>query len=205
MVEWRETEGEAGKYINRARRVTVMKMTLTRTKWLLALLALNGAVMAQGPAQLRRVEMKKLDFLVGQWTGEGWIEFVPGQRRTFRQTESVQPKVDGEILLIDGLGKGKVPGKDEEVTVHSAFAVVSCDEKAKMFRWRAYTAGGNWIDTEAKVGDNSLEWGFHDERVGDIRFTIRLDKKAQWVESGAISGDGKTWRQFFLMTLDRMK
>lgn len=182
-----------------------MKMTLARTKWLLALLALNGAVMAQSPAQLHRVEMKRLDFLVGQWTGEGWIEFVPGQRRTFRETESVQLKVDGEILLIDGLGKGKVPGKDEEGTVHSAFTVVSYDEKAKVFRWRAYRAGGNWIDTEAKVGDKSLEWGFHDERVGDIRFTIRLNEKGQWFEVGESSADRKAWRKFFEMTLDRMK
>jgi hypothetical protein len=27
--------------------------------------------------------MKKLDFLAGKWQGEGWIEYVQGQRRTF--------------------------------------------------------------------------------------------------------------------------
>jgi len=149
--------------------------------------------------------MKRLDFLVGQWRGEGWMDFGPGQRRTFRQTESVQPKVDGAILLIDGLGKGKLPGKEEEVTVHNAFAVVSYDNKSKVFRWRAYRAGGNWIDTEAKVGDNTLEWGFHDERGSDIRFTILLNEKGQWLEAGEFSGDRKTWRKFFEMTLDPVK
>jgi hypothetical protein len=182
-----------------------MKIGVTKSRWLMALVALNGVVvMAQDPAPSRRVEMRKLDFLVGQWRGEGWIEYGP-QRRTFRQTESVEVKVEGEILVMDGLGKGKVPGKDEEVTVHSAFAVVSYDEKAKVFRWRAYRVGGNWIDTEAKVGDNRLEWGYHEERAGDIRFTILKNEKGQWVESGAISGDGKTWRQFFEMTLERSK
>ena len=160
---------------------------------------------AQTPSGSRPEEMKRLDFLVGQWKGEGWIELGPGQHRTFRQTEAVQLKVDGAILLIDGLGKGKIPGKQEEVTVHNAFAVVTYDDKAKVFRWRAYQAGGSWIDTEAKVGENSLEWGFHDERAGDMRFTIRLNQKGQWFEIGEFSRDRTTWRKFFEMTLDQVK
>ena len=50
---------------------------------------------AQDPAAAQREAMKKLDFLVGEWKGEGWMEFAPGQRRTFRGTEVVQSKLDG--------------------------------------------------------------------------------------------------------------
>ena len=41
-------------------------------------------VSAQGqrPSPARLEAMKKLDFLVGEWKGEGWNEMVPGQRRT---------------------------------------------------------------------------------------------------------------------------
>jgi hypothetical protein len=161
-----------------------------------------AALIAQAPAGAGSEEMKKLDFLVGQWKGTGWIDFGPGQRRTFKQTESVQLKVDGALLVVEGLGKGNVPGKQEEVTVHSAFAVVSYDGKSSAFRWRTYR-GGNWIDTNAKVGDRALEWGFHDDRAGDIRFTIKINEKGQWFEVGENSRDAKTWQKFFEMTLDK--
>jgi hypothetical protein len=170
---------------------------------LLMLCSLAGPSLAQSPTGAGSEEMKKLDFLVGQWTGEGWIAVGLGQRRKFKQTEGVQLKVDGALLLIDGLGKGKVPGKQDEVTVHSAFAVVSYDTKAKAFRWRAYRAGGDWVDTDAKVGDRNLEWGFHDERAGDIRFTIAVNQRGQWFEIGEYSRDAKTWQKFFEMTLDK--
>jgi len=182
-----------------------VEASLIKIRPLLLLCLLSVPAVAQGPTASRPEEMKKLDFLVGKWSGEGWIQFGPGQRRTFRETEAVQLKVDGAIVLIDGLGKGNIPGQQEEVTVHTAFTVVSYDNKAMVFRWRAYRAGGDSIDTEAKVGDRSLEWGFHDERAGDIRFTIRLNEKGQWFEVGESSRDRTTWQKFFEMTLDRVK
>ena len=174
------------------------------TVTVLLMLCSLAPLIGQAPAGAGSEEMKKLDFLVGQWKGEGWIAAGPGQRRTFNQTEVLQFKVDGAILLIDGLGKGKVAGKQEEVTVHSSFTVVSYDTKANVFRWHAYRAGGGWIDTEAKVRDKSLEWGSHDERAGDTRFTILINEKGQWFEVGENSRDGKTWQKFFEMTLYRL-
>lgn len=182
-----------------------LEVILITIKVLLVFCLLAGTSIAQAPTANRPEEMKKLDFLVGEWRGEGWIEFGPGQRRTFSATETIQLKLDGAILMIDGLGKARIPGKQEEVTVHSAFTVVSYDNNAKVFRWRAYQAGGNLIDTEAKVGDKSLEWAFHDDRGGDSRFTIRLTEKGEWFEVGELSGDGKSWRKFFEMTLDKAK
>ncbi len=149
-------------------------------------------------------EMKKLDFLVGQWKGEGWMELRPGQRQTATVNESVQRKVEGTVLLIEGLGTTRMPGKPEEVPIHKAFAIVDYDVTAKLFRLRAYRAGSGAIDTEPKVGDNSLVWGFRDARGGEVRFTIRLNEKGQWYEIGEYSSDGKTWRKFLEMTLTRM-
>src|SRR5918912_261925 len=59
--------------------------------------------------------MEKLSFLVGHWSGEGWIQLGPGQRRAFTETESVQPKVGGALVQIEGLGKATIAGKPEPV------------------------------------------------------------------------------------------
>ena len=157
---------------------------------------------AAPPAQ--RDAMKKLDFLIGQWKGEGWMEFAPGQRRTFKGTEVVQGKLDGLLLAIEGLHRGQVGDKKEEVVVHNAFALVSYDDKAKRYRFQAFTSRGNYEDAEAKVSEGQLVWGMKVPQFGDVRYTIKLDDKGRWLEIGEVSRDGNTWRQYFEMTLQRV-
>ena len=163
------------------------------------LLVMPFASMAQSHAPAQSPEMKKLNFLLGKWRGEGWIEFGAGQRRTFTESETVESKLDGLVLVIEGLGKNK-----DGATIHNAFAVASYDREGKVFRWQAYRGDGNQMSAEPKVGENSLVWGFRDPRAGEIRFTISLNEKGQWFEIGEMSRDGKTWRKFFEMTLSRV-
>lgn len=177
-------------------------MKKTAAVLLLSLLPLTSA--AQAPAPAQPAEMRRLDFLVGRWQGEGWILLGPGGRHTFRQTENVERKVGGAALLVEGLGRSKDPG-DAGAVIHSAFAVVSYDRKAGAFRWHALRADGDPIDTQLKVSENMLIWGIPHPSGGEMRFTIKLNEKGQWFEVGEFSRDGKTWQKFFEMTLDRVK
>lgn len=161
--------------------------------------------LAQAPTAAERDAMKKLDFLVGEWKGEGWMEFVPGQRRTFRGTEVVQSKLGGLLVTIEGLFRGQAGGQTEEVIVHNAFAVVSYDENAKRYRFQAHTARGGHEDAEATVGDGQLVWGMKVPQFGDVRYTIKRDDMGRWFEVGEVSRDGKDWRKFFEMTLEPVK
>jgi hypothetical protein len=147
--------------------------------------------------------MKKLDFLVGQWKGEGWME-IAGQRRTFQGTEVVQRKLDGLLLAIEGLHRGVAGDKGEGAIVHSAFALVSYDDKAERYRFQAFTGRGNYEDAEAKVAEGQLVWGMKVPQFGEVRYTLKRDDKGRWSEIGEVSRDGKTWQQFFEMTLERV-
>ncbi len=149
-------------------------------------------------------EMKKLEFLVGNWQGEGWMEFGPGQRRTALTTESVQSKLGGRVLIIEGVGKAKLPNRDEEIVVHNAFAFLYYDAATKAYKVRAFLANGNAVDAETNFQDGVFEWGVQIPQ-GKVRYKIKLNDKGQWFEVGEISQDGKTWRQFFEMTLNRVK
>jgi hypothetical protein len=101
--------------------------------------------------------------------------------------------------------RGKVPGKQEEVIVHHALGAFSYDERAKLYRFRAWLASGMYTDAEARVtGEKSLEWQMNDPRRGTTRFTIAVNDAGQWVELGEHSQDGKTWQKFFEMTMRRM-
>ena len=164
---------------------------------------LAGQEPRPSPTQLE--EMKKLNFLVGEWKGEGWTEFIPGQRRSSPIAESVQPKLGGMVLLVEGLGKRKVPGKDEEVVVHNALGILSYDEKAKLYRMRSYLATGQSTDAEAKFTDGGFQWGFQASPSLSFRYTVKLTDRGEWFEIGEMSQDGKTWRKFHEMTLQKVK
>jgi hypothetical protein len=168
---------------------------------LLFVLLAPVSLMAQAsvPAAAQATEMKKLGFLVGRWKGEGWVSYGAGQKRTFTIEEKIESRLDGQVLVVEGLGKNA-----EGATVHHAFAIASYDKEAKVYRWRAFRADGSSMDAEPRVGENSLIWGFRDPRAGEIRFTIRLNEKGQWFEIGEISRDGKTWMKFLEMTLSRI-
>ncbi len=172
---------------------------------LLILLALPVSLSAQRPAPAQIEEMKKLQFLVGQWQGTGWNEFVPGQRGTATIMEIVQSKLDGTVLLLEGLGKAKIGPKGEEAVVHNALGILSYDPRAKQFSLRSYLSDGRHVDAAAKFVGDAFEWGFEIPRMGTIRYNIKLTDKGEWFETGEMSQDGKTWRKIHEMTLRRVK
>jgi len=174
---------------------------MKRILWTTLVCILPAALLAQAPASGQRAEMKRLDWLAGQWKGAGWIQMGPQGRKEFTQIETVQSKLDGLVLLIEGQGKSKEDGS----TVHSALALVSYDDRAKTFRWRALTGEGRQTDTEAKVGANTMEWGLEIPQGGRMRYTIKLNEKGEWFEVGEMTQDGQTWHKFFEMTLQRQK
>ena len=159
---------------------------------------------AAAQADAERAEMKKMEFLMGEWDGEGWAAFGPGPRKTFTIHESVQRRLDGLVFVLEGVGRSPSPdGKGR--TTHQALATVAYDARARVYRLSAYREGSGFITAEAKLATDSLIWGFRDERAGDIRFTIRLDDKGRWTEAGETSRDGgKSWHQFLQMTLHRV-
>jgi len=72
--------------------------------WIALLCISSVAALAQTPASGQRVEMKKLDWLVGHWKGTGWMQMGPQGRKEFTITETVEGKLDGLVLVIEGQG-----------------------------------------------------------------------------------------------------
>jgi hypothetical protein len=178
---------------------TARKLTLSAG---LTLVAIIGVFAAEQPTskEIQRREMKKLDWFVGHWKGTGWIQMGPQGRHEFTQTETIEAKLDGLVLIIEGLGKAKEDGS----TVHTALAFVSYDPHANKFRWHAFTPEGQ-IDTEAKVGTDTLEWTLQIPQRGRMRYLITRNEKGEWIEVGEMIQDDQKRHKFFEMTLRKQK
>lgn len=174
---------------------------------LLSLLSfLSLPLPAQAPASIpaQKEAMKKLDFLVGKWKGEGWIKIPGAERQTFTQTETVQKKLGGLALLMEGHGTSKLPS-GEEKTVFEALALVTWDPEKNLYRFSSATTEGRAGESEGRfVPGGAWEWGFAVPRGGRIRYTIKLTDKGEWHETGQYSPDEKTWHPFHEMTLRKL-
>jgi hypothetical protein len=149
-------------------------------------------------------EMKKFEFLVGDWEGTGWMGFDPEQREDSRVTERAGYKLGGAVLVIEGIGRAGEPGTDSERVVHNALGIVSFDRDRGDYTMRAYRADGQYVDAWIKPDDDGLTWGFDIPGVGSMRYTMTINAQGQWHEIGEVSRDeGATWNQFFEMTLDK--
>lgn len=148
-------------------------------------------------------EVKKLEFLVGEWEGQGWME-IGGRKFDFTSSEKVRPALSGNALLVEGMHKSLKTERAEPRVVHDALAVVSYDEKAKEFRFDTFVAGRGNGNHKGRMEGDAFIW-MMDSPQRKSRYTIRLNEKKEWHEVGESSTDGVTWKKFFEMTLKRVK
>ena len=148
----------------------------------------------------QRAAISRLDFMLGTWTGSGWMMLGPGQRAEFNQTETVQKKLDGTLITIDGDGRDK---SNPDRIVHNAFAVLTYTPETKQYRFQPFLPG-HQLDVSPTVSDHSWTWGF-DVPYGKTRFTLDFTD-GKWHEIGEFSRDGgQNWMKNFEMTLLRAK
>ena len=157
--------------------------------------------LAQPPCEpnleAQRTAMKKLDFLVGKWSGEGSVQRGPGAAIEFAQTEEVQSKLDGLVLLIEGTGRNRSDGK----VAFRALATVAWDEEAAAYRFRAFN-DGRYLETELKLAETGkgFAWGFN-FGPGKTSYTMRINEKGEWTEVGEYLADGQSPRKIIQLTV----
>lgn len=172
--------------------------------WLLTALTLT--TVSRASAQNFPPEMERLLFLVGDWAGNGWVDDGAGPQ-TFSMKVSAKYKAGGGMMAVEGLGTEGFPGRPERFIIHRVYFVVGFDWKEKVFRLHSFLFLEGLVDAIPTVGPNVFTWGYQEGFMRrHIRYTIRLNEKKQWFEIGELSSDnGKSWRKFFEMTLDRVR
>lgn len=143
--------------------------------------------------------MVPLAWLVGEWEGEGESRSPEG-RSIAAVRESVESRLNGRVLVIEGVGR--LPSADGNGRiVHHAFGVLTYDPERRQYAFRALRDGGV-IDAETSLADGVFTWGFPIPG-GRIRFHIR-QVDGEWHETGEYSADGATWQKMLEMKLRRV-
>src|SRR5579864_2897708 len=110
----------------------------------------------------QRAAMKKLSFLVGDWIGQARVLRGPGAPAELVQTEAVQYKLDGLLLMIEGVGRTKSGGQP----ALQALGLISFDDEAKTYYMRSFN-NGRFLETAVALQEEGREltWGFALEEI----------------------------------------
>jgi hypothetical protein len=133
--------------------------------------------------EAQREAIKKLGFLVGKWTGEARLLRGPTESVELIQTEEVQYKLDGLIVVIEGVGRTKSDGQ----SLLQAFGIISYDDESGTYRLRAFN-DGRYLETQIKLLEEGkgMTWGF---TLGEIRTNsvLRINEHGEWTELAEMS------------------
>jgi hypothetical protein len=126
----------------------------------------------------QREALRKLSFLAGEWVGRASIQRGPGAPTELIQTENVQYKLDGLVLMIEGVGRANSGGQP----VLQALGLISYDDQRMVYQIRAFN-DGRFLETEVKLSEDgtSMAWGF---TLGDVRTqsVLRMSENGEWTE-----------------------
>ncbi len=159
------------------------------------LASIGVALAAQAP-QSSTEAMQKLAFLAGHWSGPINVVRGPGEPLKATQSEEVQFKLDGLVLLVEG--KSTDPGGKVQF---SALATISYDDASKTYRFRAYNEG-HYIDTELAMAGNGFSWSYAAGQAHVVN-TMHITDKGEWQESTEVDMGSGPPRRFVDMLLNR--
>jgi hypothetical protein len=147
----------------------------------------------------QRVAMKKLGFLVGKWNGEARLLRGPDQWVDLQQSEEAQYKLDGLILVIEGVGRTKSDGH----SVLQALGVISFDDETATYRIRAFN-DGRFLESEVKLvdQDKAVTWGF---ALGQVttKSVLRINESGEWTELAEIKIGSEPPKKLLELTVRR--
>ena len=150
--------------------------------------------------EVQREAMKKLQFLVGRWAGEACLYRGQNEPTVLEQAEEAQYKLDGLILLIEGLGRTKADSKPSL----QALGIISCDDANATYKMRAFN-DGRFLETEVRLlqDGTGLQWGF---ALGEIRTSsvLRINEKGEWTEHAEIRIGAQPAKKLMELTVRRL-
>jgi len=169
---------------------------------LVAAISMSLVCTAQAPRapdlDAQRAAMKKLGFLIGKWSGSASVARGPGQFVDLDQTEEAQFKLDGLVLMIEGVGRTKADGK----LALQALGLISFDDESGTYKMRAFN-DGRWLETDVKLIDpGAISWGF---AMGDIKTSsvLRINEKGEWTEHGELTIGARPPQKLMELTVRR--
>jgi Protein of unknown function (DUF1579) len=137
-------------------------------------------------------ELKKLDFMAGDWTGEGTMTPGPPGTPTSKWAMKTRAEwMEGNFFLVENSDMDLGPmGKGKEV------AYLGYDSNKKVYTYRAFNSMGEAEDSTGTVDGDTWTWTSDEHMGGQTmkgRFTMKVLSPTSYTMKFELSPDGKNW------------
>ena len=167
--------------------------------WLASALPLSG----QTPLSSQHEEMRKLEFLVGDWKGEGWMYRADGSRVELSQSMKVERDSRGPALRVRDTKKYKAVGLDGYPLSNSETGTLYYDEGTRIYRWRREIERKTPFEAKL-IEPRTLQW--EKQSTGSIaRTTIKVTEDGEWHETLEFLLGKDGWFKYQESILKRVK
>ena len=159
---------------------------------------------AQNDSIKNVASIDKLDFMIGEWEGNGWMMTRNGKENA-KINEKVQYKLEKGIMVVEGLGTKTGSITNETKIVHNAFGIIFFDTKTNSLMIDAYKEGESIQSKIEFIEEKIIQWKMNIPNQGKVKFTVDFSTEKKWIEIGEFSRDGENWMKFLEMHLDKIE
>jgi Protein of unknown function (DUF1579) len=169
-----------------------MKHVLIATCLLLIAVLAGTSAVAQMEMSAPAPELKKLDFLAGNWTAEGTMTQGPPGSPTTKWTMTTHAEwMDGNYFLVEHSDGDLGPmGKMKEL------AIMGYDPDHKAYTYHAFNNMGEAESATGTVDGDAWTW-LSDEHMNGMtmkgRFTMKVLSPTSYTMKFELSQDGTNW------------
>jgi Protein of unknown function (DUF1579) len=155
------------------------------------ILMTTAALQAQMGPPTPAPELKKLDFMTGDWSGEGTMSPGPGMPGGKWTMKTHAEWMEGNFFLVENSDMDLGPmGKAKEV------AYLGYDPDKKVYTYRAFSSMGEAEDSTGTVDGDTWTWNSTEHMGGQTmkgRFTMKVLSPTSYTMKFELSQDGTNW------------
>ena len=150
-----------------------------------------AAVQAQMAPLTPAPELKKMDFMTGDWTAEGTMTMGSGTPTSKWTMNTHSEWMEGNFFLVENSDMDLGPmGKGKEV------AYMGYDRDKKVYTYRAFNSMGEAEDSTGTVDGDTWTWSSIEHMNGMSmkgRFTMKVLSPTSYTMKFELSQDGTNW------------
>ena len=167
-----------------------------KTKALLVILSLSLDFLCFSQTShtdsLCKSEIRKLEFMTGNWKGAAWTLGLNGEKNYFEIKQKIQFKLDTTLLHIERMGI--MYGQ----TVYNELDIISFVKQDSAFVFDTFLSDGNRGRFKGSLSGKKFNWHPYD----NTDYTILLNEQGEWSETAQLR-NGDTVIRFLEIKLEK--
>jgi hypothetical protein len=158
------------------------------------------------PGAVERAALAKVDFLVGDWEGEGWSTPGPGERRRFWVKEYYHYRGDKDLMDMEGRFGRILPDGTSSPEQEYALGILFYDRQSGRYMMWHYSTqdGAKTVPMDVNVDGRSMQYVTEYAPGKTGRFHLVVGADGVWVSTFTILTAEKTWQQVMEFRMKRI-